>query len=131
MQGRSQESAVVRRVLVVDDQPDICALLVDVLAAEGYAVTTASNGAEALERLEESLPDLMLLDIRMPVMDGWEVLHQRQQQPAWRALPVVACSASYERDLQQAKALGATDYLAKPFDLNVLLDVVSRIAASV
>src|SRR4051812_16908814 len=82
-----------KEVLVVDDDPDICMILQDVLESEGCAVLVAHNGREALGVLRDRLPDVIVLDLMMPVMDGWEFAAQLQQEPLWRDIPVVVVSA--------------------------------------
>ncbi|HWQ12592.1 MAG TPA: response regulator [Roseiflexaceae bacterium] len=111
-------------ILVVDDDPSIRAVIADALADEGYAVRTASNGVEGLLALADALPALVLLDLRMPVMDGWtfaRTLHQRGIQ-----LPIVVMTAAQDAR-QWAQEVGARAYVAKPFDLGELLDVVARV----
>ena len=81
-----------QEVLVVDDDPDICLILQDVLEAEGCMVIVAHNGQEALRVLEQRRPDVIVLDLMMPVMDGWEFAARLQQAPRW-SIPVVVVSA--------------------------------------
>jgi two-component system chemotaxis response regulator CheY len=110
------------RVLVVDDDPDILDALSEILEAEGYDVQRARNGREALQRLEQGLPDLVLLDLMMPVMDGWEFA--RSLAPGARP-PIIVLSA--DRNVSsKAKEIGALDWLAKPFELSELLSAVRR-----
>ena len=113
---------MVRRVLVVDDDPDILDALSEILEVEGYAVQRARNGREALERLEQGLPDLVLLDLMMPVMDGWEFA--RSLSPHARP-PIIVLSA--DRNVSsRAREIGALEWLAKPFELSELLAAVRR-----
>jgi len=112
-----------RRVLVVDDDPDILDALSEILEAEGYDVQRARNGREALQRLEQGLPDLVLLDLMMPVMDGWEFA--RSLDPGARP-PIIVLSA--DRNVSaKAKEIGALGWLAKPFELSDLLTAVRRV----
>jgi CheY-like chemotaxis protein len=113
-------------ILVVDDTADLRLLLTRLLELEEYRVTTASNGQEALARITHDRPDLVLLDLQMPVMSGWD-LHQRLQQLA-ADLPVVFMSAGYRVQVE-AERHGADGYLAKPFDLDVVVATVRRTLA--
>ena len=124
MDGPSQRNqAAPRRVLVVDDDPDILDALSEILEVEGYDVQRARNGREALQRLEHGLPDLVLLDLMMPVMDGWEFA--RSLAPGARP-PIIVLSA--DRNVSaKAKEIGALGWLAKPFELSDLLAAVRSV----
>ena len=113
-------------VLVVDDDPDILEALSEILEAEGFEIRRARNGKEALERLEPEPPNLILLDLMMPVMDGWEFAQRMRQKPAAvAAIPIIVLSA--DRNVgSKAADIGAVGHLAKPFELNDLLDMVRR-----
>ncbi len=113
-----------RWVLVVDDDPDIRAALEDVLSASGYEVAVARNGQDALERLRASPFDLVLLDLMMPVMTGWEFRDEQLRDPAVASVPVIVISAARSPAPIQASA-----YLPKPFDLDHLLELVDRFAS--
>ena len=104
------------QILVVDDQAANLRVVSSLLMREGYSVTTAANGDEALARYAESVPDMILLDMRMPGMDGFEVLAAlREQDPAMQ-VPVVFVTAAHDRDLLlRAFDVGAVDYVTKPF----------------
>ena len=111
-------------ILVIDDDPSILATIAEVLADEGYSVQTASNGAEGLATLSEHLPSLVLLDMRMPVLDGWgfmDALHKRGIQ-----LPIVVMTAAQDAR-KWGLEIGAAESLAKPFDLINLLAIVDRL----
>ncbi|MCP4664245.1 MAG: response regulator, partial [bacterium] len=110
------------RILVVDDEPVIRQVLVNQLAAEGYAITQAASGAEALARVEERLPDLVLLDVMMPRMSGYEVCRTLRERYTLDELPVVFLTAkSQPSDLVVGLAAGANDYLPKPVSKSELL----------
>lgn len=111
-----------RRLLVVDDELAILEALQEVLSSEGYAVSTASNGAEGLKRAAEEPPDLVLLDLMMPVMDGWEMLRRMKEDTRLQHVPVIVMSAG--RVL--AGELKGLHFLAKPFDLDRLLVLVEE-----
>jgi two-component system response regulator MprA len=114
-----------RLVLVVDDDPDILQTLALCLSSEGYGVLMASNGQEALEVLRQQKPACILLDLMMPVMDGWQFVNELDQR-GWRKAPLLILSA--DRGVQgHANRLHADGYLAKPFDLDELLGKVSQL----
>jgi two-component system, chemotaxis family, chemotaxis protein CheY len=117
-----QGQGVGSRVLVVDDDPDILDALSEILEVEGYQVDRARNGREALQRLEHKLPDLVLLDLMMPVMDGWEFA--RSLGPDARP-PIIVLSADRNVSVK-AREIGALGWLAKPFELSELLAAVRR-----
>jgi CheY-like chemotaxis protein len=122
--ARVDDAAVAARpILVVDDDPEILAMLRDFLESEGLVVRTAANGAEALDALDEVAPALILLDMRMPVLDGWafaERFHERAL-----TYPIVVMTAA-ESARRWAEEIGATAYIAKPFDVNELLETIER-----
>jgi CheY-like chemotaxis protein len=121
MPGASREKTPL--VLVVDDDPDILEALSEILEAEGFAVRRARNGQEALERLEEGTPSLILLDLMMPVMDGWEFAQKLRQRPEAKGVPLVVLSA--DRNVEaKSKEIGSVGHLAKPFELDDLLRMV-------
>ncbi|MHB8670881.1 MAG: response regulator transcription factor [Acidimicrobiales bacterium] len=114
------------RVLVVDDEPDILLLVRVILEAAGYEALLAADGEQALQRIAEDSPDLVLLDVMMPVMDGWGVLRALRQRPS--APPVVVVSVrSGQRDVELATELGAAAYVTKPFDSHELVALVGRV----
>jgi CheY-like chemotaxis protein len=115
-------------VLVVDDDPDILEAICDILEAEGYDVARARHGEEALARVEARRPDVILLDLMMPVMDGVAFSQALRLRPAVRDVPIVVISA--DGNPQRAAAVGATGYLAKPFDIEALLAQVAGITRS-
>jgi two-component system response regulator MprA len=108
---------------VVDDDPDILDAICDILDVEGYAVARARHGEEALERVAESRPDLILLDLMMPVMDGITFAHALRGRRIEPEIPVVVVSA--DGNPQKAASIGARGFLAKPFDIDALLAHVS------
>jgi adenylate cyclase len=110
-----------RRILVVDDTPANVRLLEAVLAPRGYEVLTAGSGPEALESVAKEGPDLVLLDIVMPGMDGYEVCRRLRATPAGAVLPVVMVTASGNEQKLRALEAGADDFIAKPFDQAELL----------
>jgi CheY-like chemotaxis protein len=113
-------------ILVIDDDPSILSTVSDILEFEGFPVATASNGAEGLRCVEQARPALVLLDMRMPVVDGWEFARLLRQRGI--TLPIIVMTAAQDAR-RWAQEIGANGYLAKPFDLTDLVDTVKRLAA--
>lgn len=113
-------------VLVVEDETDIAALVELNLELDDYRVTTAANGQVALDVIEEQAPDVVLLDVMMPVLDGWQVLRQLKEDPATRQIPVIMLTAlSEERDLIRGHLQGSVRYVTKPFQMKDLLQAIA------
>jgi DNA-binding response OmpR family regulator len=124
----SREVAVVK-VLAVDDDPTILRLLQVNLEMDGHEVHTADDGEAALERVREVEPEILLLDVMMPHLDGWEVCERLRADPANDHLPIVFLSArAQESDLARGTAVGADAYITKPFDPLALVELVERLA---
>ena len=118
-------SRMPKRILVVDDDPDIRQVLLDRMSSFGYVVETAIDGCEALDALRQGGFDGMLLDMRMPEIDGLEVL--RRTRKSHPGLPVVVVTAlSVQQQAAQAVAEGARAYLLKPFDASQLKQMVEQ-----
>jgi two-component system, chemotaxis family, chemotaxis protein CheY len=113
-----------RPILVVDDDPTILATVSETLDLEGYPVVTAANGAEALEAYERETPSLVLLDMRMPVLDGWGFVRVARERGLTPRVIVMTAAADARR---WAREIGAQGVLAKPFDLEDLLVAVQRL----
>lgn len=112
----------VRRVVVADDDPDIVDILTFNLEAAGYEVQSAADGEQALALVTSSRPDLVVLDIMMPKMDGLEVLAALKAEPQTKEIPVVMLTArASDTDLWEGWDAGADYYITKPFDLEELL----------
>ena len=113
------------KVLVVDDEKDIRELLIDDLLDSGYQVIEAENGAEALELVYSERPDVVLLDLMMPVMNGVQVLKALKSNPDMAGLPVVLLTAvSAQEGEQKSKALGADHYVTKPWEPDTIQQVI-------
>jgi DNA-binding response OmpR family regulator len=113
------------RVLVVDDEPQVVWVLQLALDAEGYEVLTARNGIEAMAKISEGHPELMVLDVMMPRMDGWSVMRELAKLPADERPRVVMVTAlASGRDRETAQQLGVDVYMPKPFDVDALLGVL-------
>lgn len=122
-----QHSVVSSRglILIVDDQPTNLKVLRGALASTPYQLTFATSGQQALKRIQATPPDLILLDVMMPVMDGFEVCRQLKQSPDYSNIPIIFLTANHELDtLTKAFELGAVDYLTKPFKT---LELLARI----
>src|SRR3981189_1824202 len=110
------------RILIIDDAPANIQPLSSIRKERGYNINIATNGRQGLEVLERIRPDLILLDIMMPEMDGFETCQRIKASTAGRAIPIVFHTAKTEpRDMGRAFELGAVDYLAKPFNAHELL----------
>jgi DNA-binding response OmpR family regulator len=117
------------KVLIVDDEPDVLLLLRVNLEAAGYQTVLAADGETALNKIDESVPDVVLLDIMMPVMDGWGVLRALSERDGAPRVVVVSAKSS-DRDIVRALTSGALDYVTKPFDPDDLVEVVARTVGS-
>ena len=121
-----------KKILVVDDEDDILHFLELVLREKGYDVATAAGGHEALTKAQIEQPHLILLDIMMPQMDGWEVLKLLRVDEETAAIPVAMLSARTEaKDRVQGLQEGAIDYICKPFSLQDLLAKIETIFGQV
>jgi DNA-binding response OmpR family regulator len=118
----------VTRVLIVDDEPDILLMLRVSLEADGYETALAADGESALRRMARESFDLVLLDVMMPVMDGWGVLEALQTSPSPPRVIVVSAKSG-DRDLVRAIQLGAADYVTKPFSLEDLSRLIAAVLA--
>jgi CheY-like chemotaxis protein len=115
-------------ILVVDDQPEFRLLLTRSLERAGYEVVTACDGVEAFQKVLVTKPDLILLDVMMPVLDGFRVLETLRSDPEFRSIPVIMVTGrSQSRDLTRGHAHGVDVYLTKPFNREELLLVVRRL----
>jgi two-component system, chemotaxis family, chemotaxis protein CheY len=109
-------------ILVVDDEPDIREVIAEAFILNGYRVRTARNGKIALEQARLNRPDLIVLDLMMPVMDGWEFLEAQRRNLQLASIPVVVVTAELDANVE-----GAAVILRKPFDLDTLLSTVARL----
>ena len=116
------------QILVVEDDESIRALVSDVLRDDGYSVREARNGVEALQAVRARRPDLIVLDLMMPVMDGWTFVERCRLEPDCGDLPILVTSASHDlpRTAERLRSFGVRTCLAKPFDLDGLLALVER-----
>ena len=116
------------KILVVDDEPNIVQTLQDRLEMNEYIVITAGNGREGLKKAQQEKPDVILLDVIMPVMDGHEMLEVLRKQPDCSDISVIMLTArSQTQDIARANACGIDDYIVKPFDLSELLEKIETV----
>lgn len=120
-----------KKILVVDDQKHIVRLVQITLEKAGYEVVTAYDGVEALEKVEQEAPDMLVLDVMMPRMDGFEVLKKLQADAKTRDIPVIMLTAkAQDADIFRGWSSGVSSYLTKPFNPRELLTFVERIFQS-
>ncbi|HLZ23113.1 MAG TPA: response regulator [Ktedonobacterales bacterium] len=117
-------------ILIVDDDPAIRKMLVEMLSLEGYPTETATNGREALDHLATSAPRVVLLDLLMPVVDGWGVMRELEANPAERTKHKIILLSAWA-NLEKAQDLNADGMLAKPFQLEQLLSALAPVTAAV
>ncbi len=115
------------KILVVDDEPTIVRLMEFILARQGHEMIVAVNGEEALEKIKTHQPDLVLLDIMMPRIDGYEVAQKLRADPQTAALPIIMLSAkAQDEDIRRGVEVGVDEYITKPFTPDHLVHVVSQ-----
>ncbi len=111
-----------KRILVVEDQEDNRQILRDLLTNAGYEMLVAEDGVQALEQAEKHRPDLILMDIQLPVLDGYEATRRLKANPELKAIPIiVVTSYALSGDEEKARAAGCDAYVAKPFSPRALL----------
>jgi len=116
-------------VLVVDDEPEIVKMVAKILEARGHRVTVARDGQEALDEVARERPDVMVLDLNLPKVDGFEVCRRLRSAEPTRALPIVMLTAAYPslQDATRGLGIGADEYVVKPFLREVLVHNVERL----
>jgi len=118
-----------RRILVADDEPRFVRLLANILETADFSIASAPDGEVTLRMIEQAAPDLLILDLLIPGMDGWEVLKTLRARASTRRLPILVVTALGAADAERTLALGADEYLSKPISPSVLIDTVSRLIA--
>jgi two-component system cell cycle response regulator DivK len=118
-----------KRILVVEDQEDLRAILRAFLSASGYSVIEAVDGAESVAKAASERPDLVLMDIQLPVLDGYDATRQIKALPGFAAIPIIAVSSiAMKGDEEKARASGCDDYVTKPYSPIDLLAVYGAIS---
>jgi two-component system cell cycle response regulator DivK len=116
-----------KRILVVEDQEDLRAILRDLLSTSGFTVIEALDGAEGVAKATSERPDLVLMDIQLPVLDGYDATRQIKALPGFAAIPIIAVSSfAMKGDEEKARASGCDDYVTKPYTPVDLLRLVRR-----
>jgi len=114
-----------KHILVVEDEEDNRQILRDLLTKAGYEMTEAVNGEEALAEVARQRPDLILMDIQLPVMDGYETTRRIRINPAWKSLPIIAVTSyALAGDKDKALAAGCDAYVTKPYSPRQLLATI-------
>jgi len=122
----SQIPASKKSILVVDDNPDIVTIVKTILEGKGFGVQSAINGSEAFSQLGEQKPDLIILDVMMPQMDGLEVLRKLRETPDYLSIPVILLTAKVQyEDVLKGYKLGADYYITKPFTSSQLINGIN------
>jgi twitching motility two-component system response regulator PilH len=121
----------VRKILVVDDSPTDRQFMLETLAKKGYQVVTADNGEDAIVKAKSELPDLILMDVVMPGLNGYQATRQITRDDATKHIPVIMCtSKGADTDRIWGMRQGANDYLIKPIDASQLLAKIAQLAAA-
>jgi len=116
------------RILVVDDEPDVVSLLTLMLKSQGYDVIAATDGQSGLEKARTETPDLILLDIMLPRLDGYKVARMLKYDEKYSHIPIIMLTAKVqEKDREMGMETGADEYMTKPFDTGTLLAKVKAI----
>lgn len=117
-----------KKILIVDDEPSIVLSLEFLMEKAGYAVVTAGDGEAAMAKLREEKPDLVLLDISLPRLSGYEICQSMRENPAWKDVRIVMLTAK-GRDVEREKglAMGADDYITKPFSTQEVVETINRL----
>jgi len=115
-----------KKILFVDDEPDVLLVGAFRLKKAGYEVLTAVNGQDALDLAQKTMPDLMLLDLRLPILTGLEVCKKIKSDEKLKQIPIILFTASVEDMDSKTREAGANDYLIKPFDPEQLLEKVKK-----
>jgi CheY-like chemotaxis protein len=120
-------TCAMKKILIVEDDISIRELLVEIFESEGYLVDSRANGSEGLKSLETTIPDVILMDVMMPVMDGFEFRQAQLRNPIWGSIPLLAMSAQDQKQ-EKLEDYGITNFINKPLELDQLLATVERLS---
>src|SRR3989338_10462098 len=127
---QTKEAAMTKKILLVEDEPDLAAAVQVRLETRGYKVSVASDGQEGLNKARAENPDLIILDIMLPKIDGYKVCRMLKFDEKYQKIPVMMFSARVQdKDRELAKECGADDYLIKPFEPNLLFGKIKELLA--
>ncbi len=125
---RSRKTGI-NRILIADDDRIAVRIVSERLKSRGYDVVSAADGDQAIQKALEAKPDLILLDVLMPNLDGYATLERLRQIEETKRIPVIMLTAkSHAKDVVKATSVGAVDYVVKPFDLVVLLEKIEKVS---
>jgi two-component system alkaline phosphatase synthesis response regulator PhoP/two-component system response regulator VicR len=117
-----------KKIMIIEDEDNLIELLKVNLMAEGFSVSVASNGIEGLKRTEDERPDAVILDVRLPLMDGWKVCQRLKENAKTKSIPIIILTAASQKsDAAEAKRVGCDLFLTKPFDPIELVKIVKQI----
>jgi DNA-binding response OmpR family regulator len=120
-----------KKIMIIDDAPEIVTLLEDLMEAHGYATASAPDAEEGYMKLTREKPDLLLLDLMLPGMDGFEFCKKIRADEAFKNLPVIAVSVlKDEENIKRGQAVGMNDYVVKPFDPSDLMARIKKLLGS-
>lgn len=116
-----------KKILVVEDSPTILCLVIDLLEYNGYKVVSANDGETGLSKMKEAKPDLVVLDIRLPGMDGYQVCCIAKSDPELKNIPIIFLTTSAQkREIEKAKEVGADGYVTKPYEGKGLVEEIDK-----
>lgn len=116
-----------KKIMIVDDEEDILFTVGKMLELDGYEVIRCTNGKECLNELEEELPDLVLLDIMMPEINGWDLAAKIKENPDWKQIPIIFLTAKGDTMSVGMGGLAADDYIVKPFNVKELKERINQV----
>lgn len=117
-----------KNILVIDDDPDVIDIITISLKDKGFLLVSANDGAEALEKLKIFIPNLIILDINMPKINGYELIKRLKKEPKFNTIPIIVLTGTYisKQDIEHGLTLGATKYLTKPFTIDALVKEIEE-----
>ena len=121
-------TTIAKSILIIEDDPSFSRAINHIVEKEGYNVSTASNGMTGLRMVKENPPDLLILDVMLPGLDGFEICSRLRNEPPTARLPIIMLSAKgQETDRETGLKVGANEYLTKPVNRELLLETISKL----